>query len=939
MIAVGVIDTVNRALSKAFGAINATSGDQRPRNEDSHRNQIDDATSKAVQQSAIDMAYGASGTNPANVTDGTYDFQMDDAGKSNPVSMGSVDISSDDGDGPSPSPRISQDYIDSINGSFGQMGFNYYDDPTYQQLMDYGNADNGSFRSSGGGYFQDLSRLGLGNSDDMTYDEKVGYLQTLMDEAIAHGDYTAAYNMRDQVMNDFVADANMPGFVNLGGLPSDWTPLLTFTGGAHSLFTPEELERARSDPRFTVEDRNPFNIADDLKKQAMSDAAAYRLENSGSTISDAFNEDGTSSDAVRRIYEDDWNSRGGLEQGYETGMSTLGRAFASAASDPTYFETDPTSYLQGQGFLDVVGQGLDKLANENYDDGTLRADSVKGQYMSGAEYRRLREEHPELGGRPLYLIDDTASYNKLDELRDYGFIPYIEDEQQLRDWQDHQLANDFALLVTDFTNARDLYTSPTFKYKGQTIDRDRLEYEARRYSSDFSNGARYIMSVPLDDGSTYEFSTSLEPIGGYAFDASGENGEYPALADHPEYGEQFREIIADDPSISRDQFLIYYPDAGVVLSFEDQEDIDNNFPTIVGATPDRNLEYTQADGTIVSLTPEEFIDVITQLDNNTMPIDYGHLNIAKNASDGRDELSDMIVNHRIDDILPFTADLLLGSAPIMVPPYVSMPIASTEAMGLASAGLDTRLYNNRDNAYHRIAGTNPYTGENLMTGDRFLSNIGVTAGMPLTERLAGGIGGSGGVLGRPVLRYLENRGAPWFASAAANIVGEGVEEDIGTFFEDLQANGFGQLFANPEYQAYVKDGNGDYVLDEDGSRKIVPYSEGDESLELVIDRNGEPRVLLDTAGQEIRNSGATTSVDYVGNYLDKAFEDFLAGAYMGGMFETPRTAKQAITRTGAFSPEAIERRQKKRFMDMYSGRGDSSILLAPEDYGTYEQRR
>jgi len=540
---------------------------------------------------------------------------------------------------------------------------------------------------------------------------------------------------------------------------------------------------------------------------------------------------GLTSDEYKQKYLDLWNSQGGLEKDYVNGLTRLGIALSEIDPQTRLMASEINPDITVQPTVSTaealrnIENALGVMSDDSYDDGTLRAENVKSKYMPGWQYKQY--VNAGFGGRPIEDIDDNATYNKLDEMREYNFIPYIEDEEQKTAWDATQIAD-------DITKAYNLF--------GDTRS---------RVAGDFTN------------------------------------------------------INYGDQAINREQF------------YDELQKWWNNAKASEGSIP--NLEYKQIDGSDVSLAPDQVQDLLTQLKNGTADIDYAHIgpfNFGKEASDNRKEITDMIADGDIraifSDLPGYTADLLFGSAPLFFAP-TAWPQAISNAVS-AAQGLDPRQYDRLSGTYSRYAGLgdvpdNPdEEREDYSSGERYLANILLSGLVPATERIAGGIGGSGGFIGRPIQEYMKKNKAPGWARAAFDVGGEGLEEVVASAWENYQTSGWDNWFANPIYET-----------DENGNIKIDPVT-------------GEPIEKYDTSGHSIQDPN-TSTLDRIANFISQAPENFLGGALLGGMLQAPRILSDRLNNTGYFED------QNNRYRYRVGGPDDDYIEMTPDMIGTYNKRR
>ena len=675
--------------------------------------------------------------------------------------------------------------------------------------------------------------------------------------------------------------------------------------------TPEWLASLKADPAnlsswlFTgTGPLNPNNwpiVGQSQSERARSiENASYRTANpmkenalvyNGSTV--------LSSDDTRKVYEDYFDSQGGLEQSYETGGSMINRALSSASpemlQDPQFAEY--ASYLNVEpDRLGLIGQGLDKMSRENFDDGTMRADSVKGKYMLGSVYKQYVALG--MGGRPIDEIEDNAVYNKLDEMRDYNFVPYITDENQFRSWTASQMFDDISTAYNAFSQARDRFTDANYNYNGQRISRQDLYDHVGDYYKDLNEyfeNAELINSsiVPPDDPSVDDSYVPIKKVWQVPLD----DGSVESIES------DYDPICTYD---SNNNIIAYWPDVDRVITYNDEADFEENFPRYIymfssdeghisGYLPLPVLEYEQSDGTSVRLPFLDVENLIEQISDGSASVDYGWGNIAKDAAD-RKGWEEMVTSFDFSDILPNMIDLSAGSAPLFLP-YTAWPMALANA-GSATQGLDARSHNFNNNTYSRLAED--------MNGEKYVANTVLSGLVPMTERFAGIIGGSGGFIGKPIQNLLKKVGAPTAARYGVDVLGEGMEENVASAWEDYQVNGLANWFADP-----------------------------------IVDENGE--VLYDSTGHELRNP-ETPITARIGNYIRQLPENFLAGTALGGAFGAPRILSDAASNSGYFT-ESMEDKILREIEEQYNlphfkeaRRGNNLIRITPEDFTLREKR-
>lgn len=577
--------------------------------------------------------------------------------------------------------------------------------------------------------------------------------------------------------------------------------------------------------------------------------------------------DGDDLDKYRSIYD----SEGGVDTGYVSGATDiLNNIGGLVLNSPTYDRGE----ISDSDAMDNILSGLDKVANETIDDGTLRNENIRSKYMTGSQYKKYVENG--LGGRAADDIDNNAVYNKVNEARNYGFKPYVEDLGQYSLWSASQLGDDTTKAFNVFRDIRKNATQPTVNYNGQNINVEDLHTMANDYidNDNVEKGIKWIF--PNDNGGVDEVVSSPNEIN--------------------EFTNNYSNYVTRSNDGGIDLVL---PESGYYHHFLNNEEFSNwmNGKPYEDSLIGNNLVYRQPDGTQVNLSPEEVLTLESSIANGTANIDYGPLNIAKD-NDYRKDFGQMLSTMDFSDLLPNTVDLLTGSAPLFFK-TTAWPMSIGNAV-TASQGLDPQLYDAWNDTYGKLSDD--------MTGEKYLSNMILSGLVPATEHVAGVIGGSGGVLGKPIQKFLSDRGAPPLLRYGLDMAGEGAEEDVAQLWEDYQRFGHKGWFADPLYET-----------DEDGN--IVTYYD-------VATGETKPLEKQDAWGHQVRDEN-TPWQNRIMNALEQMPENFIAGAYLGGGLGVPKVIGDRITENGYYSPEErLKRRQP----------GYNIMQLGPEHIGTYGQQ-
>jgi hypothetical protein len=602
-----------------------------------------------------------------------------------------------------------------------------------------------------------------------------------------------------------------------------------------------------------------------------------------------------------------FDSLGGVDESYENGAGYLTRALASLS------KPELESYGVDVSSLDdwnpeLIGTGLDLLANEAVDDGTLHWENLTSKYMTGSQYKLYQQAG--MGGRPTDEIDDNAVYNKIEEWQDYNFIPYIKDDNQFEFWKLTQIPDTTSKLFNIFSNIREDNTDAKINYNGEKLSRDEFLDNVDGYFSSVNDsiqsGSVAILS-PTDPNADPETMVPVTVI----WTIPGMDIEIPS-------NEQPISIRNSDGSIT-----VYWPGyENLAVDYENDEDLQQNLPTWNTYRSDEGepvhyymdvpvLSYVDStSGKEVRMTYDEAERLTSSLANGTADMDWGFLNIAKDANNRKD-FTHMLTSMDFSDIVPNMVDLLLGSAPLFNP-YTGWTMGLSNAVG-AAQGLDPRLWDQKTNSYRALSED--------MTGDKYASNIALNALLPLTERLAGNLGGKSTKLYELLQNWLGKIGAPKMVRYGTDWAAEGVEEDIGAFWEDLQVNGLTDLFCDPIYKT-----------DENGNT-LMEFNPRTMSMEPVID--------YDETGHEKRDPN-TPMWKRFQNYQDQMLENFLAGSALGGaMGIGPAIADSQKYGSGSQESRALRILENAAGVPHYreAKNENHSVHIGPESIGTYGEKR
>jgi hypothetical protein len=606
-------------------------------------------------------------------------------------------------------------------------------------------------------------------------------------------------------------------------------------------------------------------------------------------------------DATNAEYRDYFDSLGGLNDDYVSAADynepVAGQLLSALAGNSEIGDSDNPFNRMGNAMQTY-------LDNEMFDDGTMTEEARRAKWMDADTYRAYKAQG--MGGRPDDEIIDGQYYNKLDEWRDYGFKPYIADDAQLAMWRTTQEADDITKLFNDFRQLRDMNTRVVADYNGQQIDRDEF-YDAVLSKSEQWIGDNKEAFEPdnwLDpDDPNVDLSKHTPVADSYTIhfdDGSVESymlNNKPTMYEFPNGGVvEFNQptLYPYDEAGEGALILLLPTDAGVnncmPIVFDNHEQYENDaeYSTIIvdpedaiGFAPTTNFEYEQDDGSKISLTYAEYDDLMNQFSNGTADIDWGPFNIAKDQGD-RKNFEQMFTTGDWSDFVPNFVDLATGSAPLFHP-TTAWPMAFANA-GTALQGIDPQVYNWRNNSFSRVASD--------ITPEQYVTNVALSGLVPATERIAGGIGGTGGVIGKPIQNLLGRIGAPALSRYGLDALGEGVEEIVASTWEDAQTYGLQNAHANQ-----IDSTNYKVIDNGDGTYDVV-----DLNGDIVYDSlDYEPKfiqgLLYDSTNHELRD-WRTGMNERVSDIAQGAPENMIAGTILGGVMGMPRMASDYLTGSG-----------------------------------------
>lgn len=544
-----------------------------------------------------------------------------------------------------------------------------------------------------------------------------------------------------------------------------------------------------------------------------------------------------------------------------------------------YITSPVTEELQTQGKMRNADTLLRKLADESIDDGTNTLENRKALYITVPEM--IRQRKAGVPGRPieeLESMDQGAVINKLEEMNDYNYVPFIVDEAQRDLWNAQQVGNEGSKFFKRLATTREDWTDPIIDYNGQDLSYDQFyenasPYWMKAYKDAEDGNTRIKWTIDLGNGEFDEVYSTSQPSIDWLTDEDG----YAVLDDNGNY-----------------MLYMQWPDTGEAY-YLTEEDLDED-GNIIGVSSEYDIDpltYTQYDGTEISIPYDDVDRLLNNSETNEFNVDYGPLNIAKPAA----ELSDL-TEWNFADWIPSMIDITAGSAPLFMP-QTAWPMAISNAIS-ATQGLDANSWDSDTGTWRRIS--------DAVDPDKYGLNVLLSGLVPLTEKFAGNLGAGRGLLGKPIdAAFRKFDINPTLKYPVDWILGEGSEEGIAGAWEELQQTGFDEAFGNDLYET-------------------------DENGNVVLDKDGNPKILYDESGHQVKDVN-TPLWDRIKNYISGVPENFVAGAALGTGLGLPGLGLDVKNNRGAIQ-EAKNRRAEieaeralnlPRFRSVKRGNKDYSI--------------
>ena len=491
------------------------------------------------------------------------------------------------------------------------------------------------------------------------------------------------------------------------------------------------------------------------------------------------------------------------------------------------------------------------------DNGTNDPEHRRSPYIQGSEILRLQDQGalPDLGITidPYLAYDKTWLYDNTEfpmpwiadpetaayyTSFDYGSMPaqWAANLTHHRELADREFGDDYDMTVDDVTVSGREFETNSQAYYNQV--RYFMQYDPSRFMEPPEDGGYtafvqtfYLPNANGDEEVHYGEITDLEPVDDTVCRIYFSDGLYEdVLIANVMPRDGYDENVNTD-FFNRNAYMSPYPG--------DPSDLDGlNDPYISGESsgspvvqyvPDmtfsdgQSLNYMQVETALGDIDYEGGQRNSSDNFQGDVDISYGDRNLSDVQAFGGNEFLDEEGLH-LDPTM--VGDTLAQSAPYMLP-QTGIPVGVSQAATAAAYGLDPYSYNPFTGSYRLQRPAVDAYGNvyNDMNMEHSLISPLATAGMFLTERIAGNVGPS--VAKSAVGKWVAKK--PTMGRHAVgtltNVTGEGVEENIsGLTFEELQRNGALSWMANPtgDFDAY-----GNYVLDEDSplSDRFANYAD------------------------------------------------------------------------------------------------------------------
>lgn len=471
---------------------------------------------------------------------------------------------------------------------------------------------------------------------------------------------------------------------------------------------------------------------------------------------------------------------------------------------------DMNPYAQPYSGLNLanVGDALNAQSQRNMTDGTLHPEALTSDTMTGEQYEIFRNLTGT--GRPVEDIDPYGTYSKIEEARNYGFIPYAPDGNDTLNKMHFQ---EITKRPTELANALAGSRTAMFDYginmndqtySGKDFDKNVTTYlDKISFAQDQAqkNGETPVFTDPKAD------HTGMTPYTHQGYVVNMDDGDPLELPGGGFEVLKYGAVNEDGtPDYNNDPSIVIRFNDGTEITFDDVYDFKDNMDVSgirvaekgepeVAWYPDLVLDSGQtmsyADAIALIGDDPNFEDR-----DETISYDYGPLGLGKPQRHSAGLLGD-----GVGGLLNNTWDLTASSVPYFHPlTGVTLGIGNAAT---AMSGQDPRSLT-------------PEGGRQSseMDNSDYASMIAANLAMPITEMGWGRIGKTVALpFANKMTQAFGNRawypGYEWIMGS----VGEGLEELPGNAMEDIARSGLSGAFANEVDGEY--DSAGNPILDRD----------------------------------------------------------------------------------------------------------------------------
>lgn len=531
---------------------------------------------------------------------------------------------------------------------------------------------------------------------------------------------------------------------------------------------------------------------------------------------------------------------------------------------------------------DELGDAWRQHQEENIDDGTMSYSNLTSNWITGKQLKA----QVAAGLTQLYNlddIDDNQVYSKRDLQLNNGYTPYLPDGASIQNMAEQNAMGIPSKIEAAIRNSRENMTSYDMDIDGQTINSNDFDYD---------KAGEWLAAQKAAADEVWTDPDGLElRIGDIAMDADGnartgwtDDGR-PALIMN-----EGDPIVFDDVDEANAWLTALAEAQSGDHHGNDMFRYDAYFPQ----------EYTLPSGQTLSFDQvlRLYNDSISNEEEGTkaydgshgVSYDFGPLNIAKpsKAIDEQHDKDDWFNKYfnPMGDAVPELWDLASTSVPY-VTDRIAIPMALSDAY-MSSVNVDpweTRADGSMVKAADdlseetkdalRAQGIDPDRFQDYRTGSMGAERAIANALTPASEKLfsENPLNEKGKKSLTSLISKIPVVGKSPIAKGIVGVIGEGLEEIPGNWFEEGTKNGL--------YKSWF----GDYLRGEDG--KVLKDKSGNPLVSQdkdIASRFNQPEQLF--FGENENKEGEDENSR---SFWDDARNSFFGGAALGGAFTTPKT--------------------------------------------------